>query len=53
MVLEKLGEALKSSLKKVTQSIFFDEKLEPYHYAGTLLVFFGVYLAKKNYEIKT
>jgi drug/metabolite transporter (DMT)-like permease len=33
--------------------IFFDEKLEPYHYAGTLLVFFGVYLAKKNYEIKT
>ena len=27
MVLEKLGEALKSSLKKVTQSIFFDEKL--------------------------
>ena len=33
--------------------IFFDEKLETYHYAGTLLVFFGVYLAKKNYEIKT
>jgi len=33
--------------------IFFNEKLEPYHYAGTLLVFFGVYLAKKNYEIKT
>ena len=33
--------------------IFCDEKLEPYHYAGTLLVFFGVYLAKKNYEIKT
>ena len=33
--------------------IFFDEKLEPYHYAGTLLVFLGVYLAKKNYETKT
>ena len=33
--------------------IFFDEKLETYHYAGTLLVFLGVYLAKKNYEIKT
>jgi drug/metabolite transporter (DMT)-like permease len=33
--------------------IFFDEKLEPYHYAGTILVFLGVYLAKKNYETKT
>ena len=33
--------------------IFFDEKLEPYHFAGTLLVFLGVYLAKKNYETKT
>jgi drug/metabolite transporter (DMT)-like permease len=32
--------------------IFFDEKLESYHYAGTLLVFLGVYLAKKNYETK-
>ena len=30
-----------------------DEKLEPYHFAGTLLVFLGVYLAKKNYETKT
>ncbi|MBT4334810.1 signal recognition particle protein [archaeon] len=27
MVLEKLGDALKSSLKKITQSVFFDEKL--------------------------
>ena len=33
--------------------IFFDEKLESFHYVGTVLVFFGVYLAKKNYETKT
>jgi len=33
--------------------IFFNEKLELYHFAGTALVFFGVYLAKKNYETKT
>ena len=33
--------------------IFFDEKLETFHYIGTLLVFIGVYLAKKNYETKT
>ena len=33
--------------------IFFDEKLESFHYIGTALVFFGVYLAKKNYETKT
>jgi len=33
--------------------LFFNEKLETYHYVGTALVFFGVYLAKKNYEIKT
>ena len=33
--------------------IFFDEKLETFHYIGTVLVFIGVYLAKKNYEIKT
>ena len=33
--------------------IFFNEKLETYHFAGTVLVFFGVYLAKKNYETKT
>jgi drug/metabolite transporter (DMT)-like permease len=33
--------------------ILFDEKLESYHYIGTILVFFGVYLAKKNYETKT
>ena len=33
--------------------IFFDEKLESFHYIGTVLVFFGVYLAKKNYETKT
>ena len=31
----------------------FDEKLESFHYVGTSLVFLGVYLAKKNYEIKT
>ena len=33
--------------------IFFDEKLESFHLLGTVLVFFGVYLAKKNYETKT
>jgi drug/metabolite transporter (DMT)-like permease len=33
--------------------IFFDEKFESFHYLGTVLVFFGVYLAKKNYENKT
>ena len=33
--------------------IFFNEKLETFHYIGTLLVFIGVYLAKKNYETKT
>ena len=33
--------------------LFFNEKLELYHLAGTILVFFGVYLAKKNYETKT
>ena len=33
--------------------IFFNEKLETFHYLGTVLVFFGVYLAKKNYETKT
>jgi drug/metabolite transporter (DMT)-like permease len=33
--------------------IFFYEKLESYHFAETALFFFGVYLAKKNYETKT
>ena len=33
--------------------IFFGEKLESFHLLGTVLVFFGVYLAKKNYETKT
>jgi drug/metabolite transporter (DMT)-like permease len=33
--------------------IFFNEKLEFFHYIGTILVFLGVYLAKKNYETKT
>ena len=28
--------------------ILFDEKLESYHYIGTVLVFFGMYLARKN-----
>ena len=28
--------------------ILFDEQLESYHYLGTVLVFFGVYLAKKK-----
>ena len=29
-------------------SFLFDEKFENYHIIGTILVFFGVYLAKKN-----
>ena len=33
--------------------ILFDEQLEIYHLFGTILVFMGVYLAKKKYEIKT
>ena len=28
--------------------LLFDENLESYHYIGTILVFFGVYLAKKK-----
>ena len=26
----------------------FEEKLENYHFVGTMLVFFGIYLAKKK-----
>jgi len=33
--------------------ILFDEKLEVYHFLGTVLVFIGVYLAKKNYANKS
>ena len=33
--------------------ILFDENLETFHYIGTVLVFVGVYLAKKNYDTKT
>ena len=32
--------------------LLFDEKFEIYHYIGTILVFFGVYLAKKQNEKK-
>jgi drug/metabolite transporter (DMT)-like permease len=32
--------------------LIFDEKLEFYHYIGTILVFFGVYLAKQHNEKK-
>ena len=32
--------------------LLFDEKFEFYHYIGTILVFFGVYLAKKQNEKK-
>jgi drug/metabolite transporter (DMT)-like permease len=32
--------------------ILFDEQLENYHYLGTVLVFFGVYLAKKKDDKK-
>ena len=33
--------------------ILFDEQLENYHYLGTTLVFFGVYLAKKKNDKQT
>ena len=33
--------------------LFFEEEIEIYHYVGTILVFLGVYMAKKNYENKT
>ena len=33
--------------------IFFDEKLQVHHFLGTVLVFIGVYLAKKNYATKS
>ena len=59
----KVQEKLGASLTGFTLYIFtvyaalygfllFNEKLEFYHYIGTILVFFGVYLAKKN-ENKT
>ena len=32
--------------------LLFDEKFEFYHYLGTILVFFGVYLARKKNEKK-
>ncbi|MDA7814568.1 DMT family transporter [Candidatus Pelagibacter sp.] len=55
----KTQEKLGASLTGFTLYIFtvyaaiygfllFDEKLEIYHYIGTVLVFFGVYLAKKK-----
>ena len=60
MVQKKLG----ASLTGFTLYIFtiyaaiygfmlFDEKLEVYHFLGTVLVFIGVYLAKKNYATKS
>jgi len=33
--------------------LFFNEKLEYYHLVGSLMVFIGIYLIKKNYETKT
>jgi drug/metabolite transporter (DMT)-like permease len=33
--------------------LFFNEKLQYYHLFGSLMVFVGIYLIKKNYEIKT
>ena len=55
----KAQEKLGASLAGFTLYVFtvyaaiygyflFDEKLEFFHYIGTILVFFGVYLAKKN-----
>jgi len=55
----KAQEKLGASLTGFTLYVFtvyaaiyglflFDEKLEFFHYIGTILVFFGVYLAKKN-----
>ena len=59
----KVQEKLGASLTGFTLYVFtvyaaiygfllFNEQLESYHYIGTTLVFFGVYLAKKN-ENKT
>ena len=31
-----------------TTVLIFDEKLEIYHLAGTLMVFIGIFLVKKN-----
>ena len=33
--------------------LFFNEKLEYYHYIGTILVFFGVYLVKRKNDSNT
>ena len=33
--------------------LFFNENLEMYHLIGSFMVFIGIYLIKKNYEIKT
>ena len=55
----KVQEKLGASLTGFTLYVFtvyaaiygfllFDENLESYHYIGTILVFFGVYLAKKK-----
>jgi len=33
--------------------LFFNENLEIYHLIGSFMVFIGIYLIKKNYEIKT
>lgn len=59
----KTQEKLGASLTGFTLYIFtvyaaiygfllFDEKLEIYHYIGTILVFFGIYLAKQQNEKK-
>jgi drug/metabolite transporter (DMT)-like permease len=55
----KVQEKLGASLTGFTLYVFtvyaaiygfllFDENLESYHYIGTILVFFGLYLAKKK-----
>ena len=59
LVQKKLGASLTSFtlyIFTVYAAIYgfllFDEKLEFYHYLGTILVFFGVYLARKKNEKK-
>ena len=60
MVQEKLGASLTgftlyifTIYAAIYGFILFDEKLEVYHFLGTVLVFIGVYLAKKNYATKS
>ena len=45
---EECGFTLSQASAKAPEVLSFDEKLENYHLIGTVLVFIGVYLAKKK-----